>query len=270
MAAAVEAEGFADVAVSTFPAHCNRPRAAWDALLSIAAGERNGNPTQLICGPCGDVPESYPQAHGRFHVLKVERCCHLFAGRTIVDGLLDEGAYPLIPGWLAHWQDYVDPSAPDPERSRAFRGESATSLVLLDTGVDASSPELLRDLAERADLPFRVIPVGLEYFRLLLTRIVLAWRLERDRDTSAAALADANRRSAGYATVVDLIGGLTRIMTEAEAIEHIFDVFTALFAPASMVYIPLLDGRPGRIRARPAAPPESDATAGPLAGSADD
>ena len=67
--------------------------------------------------------------------------------------------------------------------AREFIAESATRLVLLDTRVDATSAERLAEFAGFVGLPFEHVPIGLDFARLFLTRIVLEWRLENEKST---------------------------------------------------------------------------------------
>ncbi len=76
--------------------------------------------------------------------------------------------------------------------------------------------------------------------------------MEHEGNASTAARANANQYAADYVMMFDLIGNLVKVMTETEAIEEIFDLFTMLFAPRSLVYAPVIGGKLGDFQSRPA------------------
>jgi GAF domain-containing protein len=253
--AVIESEGLDDVVVATFPARCGRPQIAWDELAPIIQGHGECDQVHVLGGCCvaglSDSPEELehaPHEHRHF-VHRVEQCFYPLAGRDIIDNYIAEGAYLLTPGWLAHWRRRVEELGFDSKQSgqavREFFSESAMRLVLLDTGTDPKSDERLQEFADFVGLAFDTLPVGLDFFRLFLTKIVLEWRLENKRKESAQDLDNAQRRTADYAMALDLLGNLTRTMTEREAIANIIDLFSMLFAPKHLLYVPFEDGKPG-------------------------
>ncbi len=64
--------------------------------------------------------------------------------------------------------------------------------------------------------------------------------------------AELQRRLADFAMVLDLLGTLPEAMSEDKVIASIFDLFTVLCAPASMVYIPIAENRQQAPQCRPA------------------
>lgn len=258
----IESEKFDDVTLATFPANCGHPQMGWntlkansDALSSISevshACENDCNHIYLLGGCCINGLEAPLRELEHYHLQKMEQCFHLLISGNIIDSYLQKGAHLLTPGWLARWRDYVDEWGFDRKTAREFFAEFATRLVLLDTGVDSRSPNQLQEFANFVGLPFEIAPIGLDFFRLFLTKIVMEWRLENERSEATAALSNANRQLADYATVSDLIGNLTGMMTEERVIENIIELFTMFCAPAKLIYVPLIDGRPGNIQSCP-------------------
>lgn len=261
-AAVIESERFDDVMLATFPANCGHQPMGWntlkadsDALSSISEVihdcENDCNHIYLLGGCCINGLESPPKELERCQIQKMEQCFYLFISENIIDSYLQKGSHLLTPGWLARWRRYVDEWGFDRQTAREFFGEFATRIVLLDTGVDTGSLNHLQEFANFVGLPFEIVPVGLDFFRLFLTKIVLEWRLENERSEGTAVLANANRQLADYAMVSDLIGNLAGIMTEERVIKNIIELFTMLCAPARLIYVPLIDGRPGDIHSCP-------------------
>jgi len=63
---------------------------------------------------------------------------------------------------------------------------------------------------------------------------------------------------ADYVMMFDLISKLVKVMTETEVAEQIFDLFSMLFAPHSLVYVPVVGGNLGEIQSRPASLAKSE------------
>ncbi len=253
--AVVESEGFDDVVVRVFPAQCGRPQMGWDAWRGIIqAGEQDCSQVYLLGGSCIVGLQAPPDDLRQCRLHKMEGCYSLLAGRETSEAYLKTGAFLLTPGWLAQWKRHIDEWGFDPATAREFFAESAARLVLLDTrrGIDAASADHLAEFAGFVGLPFESAPVGLDFSRLFLAKIVLEWRLENERIKSAVALSNANRQLADNAMVFDLIGSLPGTTTEAKAIENVFELFDMLCAPDSLAYVPLVGGQPGNALSRPA------------------
>jgi hypothetical protein len=174
--AAVAAEGFADVVVESYASDCghtgrHEPYRKLEAELRLGEGD-----AIHIAGSCVSPKERMAPSNGR--ISGAESCFNLFAEAQVIDGLLKEGCYLLTPGWLKSWRARLSDWGFDKETARSFFAESASSLALLDTGVDSGSAADLAEFAEYIDRPSRSIGVGLERYRSLLKAIVQGWRLE--------------------------------------------------------------------------------------------
>jgi len=264
-AAVLESDSFDDAAILSFPACGPSGQVESDCLrktLRARAGEYSR--IELLGGGCiPGLRERLPELRC-CHVHSPGQCFYMFANKEIVDAYQRAGAYLLTPGWLRDWRKRTDDWGFDRETARGFFGESARELLLLDTGVDPESDGRLREFGEYVDLPVRVVGVGLDYFRLLLTKLFHTWRLEEDKSTLTAASSDLDRQLADHAMVADLIGGLTGIRTETGVVQSIFELFTALCAPAGLLYVPLFDGEPGDAQSRPALHGGAEGAAGRL------
>ena len=252
VASAIESEGFDDVVMAAYPTCCDPPGIGWDTLSQAtrACASENDH-ICLLGGFCiaglGDPPDNMKHCYRQ----ELDRCFDLVVNEGIVGSHLGQGAHLLTPGWLARWQQNLEQWGFDQTSAKECFGESISRLVLLDTGVDTQSSEHLLEFAGFLGLPFETMPVGLDFLRLVLTKIVLEWRLEVRRNELSQVSAKANRQSAEHAMAFDLIGRLTGIMTEAQAIESILDLFAMMFAPGILAYLPMKDGEPGSVCSRP-------------------
>jgi hypothetical protein len=265
--AAAVLDGFEDVILAVFPSHCGRPPLQW-AELNRLLPPVPGNCTQgIVIGSCclANLKDPPPELESwRLHRLEV--CQELLLNRSILQAYLREGSYLVTPGWLAHWEDQADEWGFDPETARDFFRESASHLLLMDTGIDDRSADRLAGLAAFAGLPFQIVPVGLDFMSAFLVQFVLEWRLAHQKATSNQALSRIRQQLADDAMVFDLVGRLGKVNTEAQVMADICQLFTTLCAPARLIYTPLAAGAPSNILAQPAATLDTEALPRDLVG----
>ena len=240
LAAAVSMEAWDDVDLAGFPTRCGNPPLGWDELSPLLG---DGYSQIVILGlsclrTLGAPPPDWPPV--RFEHL--EQCFHLVAGSTLVSDAIDRGAYLTTPAWLEHWPERLADMGFGPENAGEFFRDVARELLLLDTGVDPNANANLAEFANAVQLPARRIAVGIDHTRLYLNKIVMAWRLERSRLESRAAADRRAREHGDQMMAIDCLSRLGRIMTEAQAIDAIEELFRMLFAPRELHYLRIEDG----------------------------
>jgi len=195
VAAAIAAEGWPDVVARGFPVRCGRPPTSWDEVAALLP--ENCSQVVLLGRAClnklADPPAGFPP-------VRLERqgqCFHLVAGQHLVDEAITQGGYLVTPAWLADWRGQIEKLGFAPEQAGEFFRDFAREVVLLDTGIDPATGARAAEIRDALKLPVRRIDVGLDHMRLLLSRVVLEWRLEEarrgareDRRRHAAELAD--------------------------------------------------------------------------------
>ncbi len=247
--AVVQAEHFKNGEIAVFPGRCGRPPVEWEELTKAVSTVDDNDQVYALGGLCTAPLENQPGKQGRIRFHNPPQCLHMPAPPRMVDGFLAGGAYPVTPGWLADWRRHIRDHGfgQNRETTREFFQRNITRLVLLDTGVDPDSPGLLRDFAAFVDRPFETIPVGLDYFRLFLSKKIVEWQLGIERIEASMALNDAYRKTSDNAMAMELLSTLAGIVTESEAIRNILKLFDMLFAPEELLFIPLKNGKPGKI-----------------------
>lgn len=233
--AAIAAEGWHDVVACGFPARCGRPPISWDELRSLLPD--NCSQVVLLGRACLNTLGAPPAGFPPVRIERQEQCFHLVAGRTLVDEAISSGAYLITSTWLADWPAQLRALGFEPAQAGEFFNDFARELVLLDTGLDPQTTTHLASLQKELNLPTRRIAVGLDYLRLLLSRIVLDWRLEQVQRNSC----QQNRRHiaelADYVAAMDLLTRLAKTQTESDTINTIEELFQMLFAPAALHYL---------------------------------
>ncbi|MDM8521357.1 ATP-binding protein [Anaerolineales bacterium HSG6] len=258
--AIIKSEGWDDVVVSTFPAKCGRPPTTWDTLELANSRQDNLGQVNIFGSRCIIQLTDAPAELEHYHIHKIQQCFHLFASRAIIDSYIRSGAYLITPGWLARWKRQLDEWQFDRELGREFFRESASRLLLLDTGVDEKSFQRIQEFSEFVALPYEIIPIGLDYLKLTLTEIVLQWRLTQEQKKTETTLSDKNRQLSEHTMTFDLMSSFSSMKTEEEVIEGMLELFTMLCAPGELSYLPLREERLGRIRRSWSSPPADEVT----------
>lgn len=241
LAAAVAAEAWDDVDVVGFPTRCGHPPISWKELSPLIA---DGCSHILMLGmsclhALGEPPGDWPPL--RFQ--PVEQCFELVAGPSLVAEAIERGAYLTTPAWLQHWPDRLAEMGFNPENAGEFFRDVATEVLLLDTGLDPKAGANLAEFAATVELPSRRIAVGIDHARLYLNKIVMAWRLEQSQLEFRAAEHRHARELSDRMMAIDCLSRMSRIMTEAQAIAAIEELFRMLFAPQQLHYLPVEDGK---------------------------
>ena len=177
--AAVEAEGWTDVAVGEFPARCGRPPLGWEELRALLPEDCAH--LLVIARACLGALDEPPVDFPPVRLLRQPQCFHLVAEPTQVDQAIAEGGYLLTPGWLADWPGKLKEMGFEADTAGEFFKDFASRLVLFDTGIEAASGEQLDGLSRVLGLPATRIVVGLDRIRLLLANARLELRLEDER-----------------------------------------------------------------------------------------
>jgi hypothetical protein len=247
-----QSPGFEPFEIIVFPAKCGRPAMSWEDFRQLLPPARTLDDLLVFLGgSCLRTLGPPPPELGARQVHPTDQCFEFVAGRSLVSALNQQGAYLLTPGWLTLWRQRLKQWGFDQATACDFFNESARSLVLLDTGVEPASAGQLQEFADFVGRPFQILPVGLDFLRLILTNTFGQWRLDHQAHATRNALAEANRKLGDYAMVSDLAGRLTALKSEVAVIESLFELYTMLFAPASLVYLPLVRGQPGLAHSRP-------------------
>jgi PAS domain S-box-containing protein len=180
-----------------------------------------------------------------FH--RLDQCFHLLTDPAWIDEWLTQGAYLCTPGWLAAWPRHLERlGLSDRDLARTVFGESAHTLLLLDTGHDPRATEHLAALAEHLALPARRERVGLGYLRLSLVQLAEQASHRAEHRLNATRLAAARQQLAETAMAMDLVGRLSVAEGERGVIGQILEIFTALFAPTRCFYLPQAEVRASR------------------------
>jgi diguanylate cyclase (GGDEF)-like protein/PAS domain S-box-containing protein len=232
---------FEDVRFTPLPVHCDHAEAAWPGLAEAVAGcRRDGCSVALAGGYCLTRPAKDIGLDEDCRLHQKGQCFEWVADKDMVDRLLQSGSMLLLPGWLANWEAHIEARWPgDPKAAQAYYREAAKGVVLLDTGAYPGIDRELRSFARFLRLSAESRPVGMDLFRLNLARVVLSWRLQREKEASAESLAAISQKSSDLARIGHLLGAVTKVTSQEEAQTKVLEIFRVLLAPVEVVFRPI-------------------------------
>jgi len=235
VAGAIAAEGWDDVVTAEFPSRCGHPPINWDELRPLVPEECDQ--VMVLGRACMSELDESPDDFPPTRVVKVEQCFHLVAGQSLISEVIAGGAYIMTPGWLVDWPGQIKRLGFAPDQAAEFFSDFAKELLLLDTGTETDVESRLAELSEAVNLPARRIVVGLDFTRMLLAKLVLEWRLEREQRSCT----ESGQRHAGeladMVAAMDMLTQLAKTQNEDEAIGTIRELFQMLFAPKALHYL---------------------------------
>ncbi len=240
IAAAIAAEGWADVSAAAFPVRCGCPPVSWDELRPLV-GE--GCTQVVVIGrSClhglGQPPADWPPVR----MLPSDECLSLVAPAALVAEAIARGAYLVTPNWLDDWRGSLRAMGFGEVSAAEFFRDSVHELLLLDTGVVEDAQHKLAGLAESVGLPATRLAVGIDYVRRLLGRLVAEWRLDEAVRQAGQRERDYARELADHKSAMDFLGQLPLLKDERESIAVIEEMFYLLFAPKVFHYVPCENG----------------------------
>jgi diguanylate cyclase (GGDEF)-like protein/PAS domain S-box-containing protein len=239
---------FRNVNFRLHPVNCDMAESPWAGLGGVIAScGKEGCPVALAGGYCLNRPVKELDLDGTCRLHQKSQCFEWVTGKDTLDWLLQDGALPVLPGWLRDWEAHIDGRWPsDRKAAQAFFRAVAKKVVLLDTGAHPGIDRELRSFSRFLRLPCEVHPAGLEHFRLAMGRIVLLWRVDQLKEDDADRMTVVGRQLAGYARVGQLLGAVTNVKTMSEAEAGVLELFKVMLAPQKAVFHSLesLSGRP--------------------------
>jgi len=167
-------------------------------------------------------------------------CLQTLVSNSLLEYFTKEGGYLVSPGWLDHWKTILKNWGFDQAGARMFFQESTKKIIFLDTGVDSNAKEKVSDFASYIDLPFQIVPVGIDYFQFNIHTKLQAWK---DQQKSSY-LKQAQEHAANYALAFDMLTSLSNTKDEKELIDELLNIVRQLFSPREISYVSLSKENP--------------------------
>jgi diguanylate cyclase (GGDEF)-like protein/PAS domain S-box-containing protein len=233
-----EAQDFRNVRFRILPVTCDLNDSSWAGLPeAIGECQKDGCAVGLAGGYCLSRPLRAQALDGTVWVHQESHCAEWVVGKGTVDRLLQEGALPLLPGWLRDWESHLAARwGSDSRAAQAFFRDVAKKIVLLDTGTHPGMDRQMKSFARFLRLPVEAFPADLDHFRLAVSRAVLAWRLDTLRTENADRLAAAGQRLSVLARFGKSLAAVGESKSVEEARAGLLEIVQTALAPRAVAY----------------------------------
>jgi diguanylate cyclase (GGDEF)-like protein len=242
--AALDLKSKDDGSVTFYSAQCGKQPISCKQL-GVQIPEISKNEHVLIIGGFCMANLKEPEleyAHCRLH--HAEQCFYMFADKEIIDSYLRQGAYLVTSGWLARWKEWIKKWKFDQNTAREFFRESSKKIVLIDTLINENSHQHLHAFSKYIDLPAEVFQTGIGFYKLYLKNLITEWQQEVINQGLRSDLSVANKKAADATMALDLVSSLSRFSKEKQVIGSVTDLFTNMFAPGEIEFIPFPQNNP--------------------------
>ncbi len=170
------------------------------------------------------------------HFVQPGNCYELIAGKTLSDQLLEKGAYLVYPGILDRSEEILASFDPRHPINKDCLIGSMKKIIFLETGVGPGTDMTLEDLAVIFDLPCEHLFIGLDIFRLNISKGIMAARLNQENELSKHVGQTEAKIRADYAMAFDMIQQISQESDEGKVIDSILNIMDLFFAPESRCY----------------------------------
>ncbi|NWJ52437.1 MAG: DUF1638 domain-containing protein [Bacteroidetes bacterium] len=241
-------EKISDVVIEPFVSNCGHPPIGVDEISAMIALYKDKYTSFHYIGSACIASAVERLANDSIQHLKVklvEQCFEMVISKELLLFYISQGYYLLTPGWLKNFESRIREWGFDQSMAQQFFKECSSKLLLFDTGIMPDATEKLKALGLFLDMPTKILPVGLEHFRLFLNQIVMDWRFENEKKFLNNRLSQITRQTSDYALIFDQIGDLVKVANEKAIVKQVFHLINMLFSPSSIIYTPMVDSKMG-------------------------
>lgn len=235
----ITSEKWKNVEMHPFGAKCGCPPLDENQISSLKCDQEKCSKSAVIGSSCLVKLKNSDKAQQELNLYHVQQCFSMFCDQTIIDKLLNEGAYLTTSGWLTGWRNWIKIWGFDKKTARQFFNESIKKIVLIDTGVNNDVEKQLKEFASFVNLPYEIVWVGLDFFRHFLSGIVNTLLHELEIEKLSRNINKYRKQSSELATSMDMLGKITQSNKEEYVIDSIFDFCELIFAPDELSYLPV-------------------------------
>jgi len=233
------------------PGHAGQNPAA---PLAQQSAEQPTDELHVAVGACiAEIPAKHHIIGGQSG-MRIKHCLHLLVSPDLADHYARKGCYTVTPGWLDRWREIVSDWGFDEQTIKPFFRQWSSGILLLDTGVYPAAPQNLKDFAYYTGLDWMTVPVGTDYFELLIVNAILKSRMKDDTPPDPREGNRSRKELADFLMALDLLNKLVRMRSEADVIDGIREMFFMLFAPASVHFAGSEDAGFGKRQNSPDSP----------------
>jgi signal transduction histidine kinase len=198
----------------------------------------------FITSCCINFNQFKKNINDSIEIIQLSQCFNLFLNDSLIDFYLNQRKYIVTNGWLRNYDQQLKNWDFDEKSAKSFFKESASEILLLDTGITDDYLPDLKIFSDYIGLTYSILPVGLSFCKLILDNKIIKWRETKQSGTFNDKLTIITRKTADYAFVFNQLHNLLEITDEKVIVQDIFSLLNILFMPQNIVYTPIINNEP--------------------------
>ena len=230
--------GLSNTEVKVFNSNCGRPPISIDNIDRLNIDKSNSE-NILIGSVC---TKEIVETEISTNIIKLGNCFQLVLNKELVNHYISKGGYLVTPGWLRNWRNEIKIWGFDDKTAKQFFAESSNYILLLNTGVVNDIQNYLDEFSIFVGLPNKVLPVGTDHLEMIIQRSLNQVKKNHEKKDS---------KVSDYMMMMDLLNDLAESLNEGEVINKITSLFSILFAPSTIYFLPIYNGLPGNLISQP-------------------
>ncbi|MFH1194668.1 MAG: HAMP domain-containing sensor histidine kinase [bacterium] len=240
----IELDKITNADVISFPNACDKPEPTKKAIENFVHERINDYEQIFVLSSCSKRFSELME-NNKVNYLPADNCFEILLNKNLIEYYFATGYYILTRTWLQSYHHKFAEWGFDRNTIRDFFNESARKLLFLDTGIEPIDTELLNELSEAVNLPYEILPIGIEYLRLIINQKIMGWENHKKEIQLKDTIAKLNMEKADYALISEKLIELSSFDNREQVLEKLFELFTLLCAPSMIVYLPVKDNRAG-------------------------
>lgn len=230
-----EKKGFTDVAVIPFFSMCADKRKKAETARLLTENTGSGLESVVICSRNCDILTLIPPGDN-LEIHLANYCFTHLASEPFISYVLAKGGYIIGLGWLKNWRVRIAEAGFDRETAINFYHDFCRELVFFDAGIDADVEHDLIECSQYLDLPYIVIPVGLDCMGLMIENVISQRKTHTKNFINNRTVAEIETQCAEYAAILDLMGRIAAYGNKRDAIEKVKEIFIMVFGAQKFKY----------------------------------
>ncbi|GAB1475450.1 hypothetical protein MASR2M70_02820 [Bacillota bacterium] len=226
-----------DITIKEFPCLCSGKKNKYNASAFI---NDDHNEKMLICGTNCPLIKSLDlkgEADKAGVTVKTNNFCfNHFVNDKLIEYILEKGGYVITCGWLKNWRERLGEMGFDRDTAKRFYAEFCNEIVLLNTGTEPDSAQMIKELSEYLNIPYKIIETDLECLRLYLEHTVNDWRIN-GRSGHLKMIAELKQQRAEFATVLNIIEQVATCTKKRQVIDKVKELIRLVLCAGQVHYL---------------------------------
>ncbi|NLV82778.1 MAG: diguanylate cyclase [Synergistaceae bacterium] len=223
---AIKREEIDEVELIALPTLCDQKGRKKEAkeLFSKADTKRS----LLICSKSCDALKLIQKGSS----VETVTCNYCFTHLTcdeFLDYLTSQGSYVVTTGWLKNWKEHIEIMGFEKDKVRDFFQKTSKQIVFLDSKIDATAQNTLKELSSYLGLPYITVAVELETIRMILKSKINEWRLHSFNVKCSKEINELRSQCADYSAVFDMFGKISSYTNKRDIIGRVKNLFMMVF-----------------------------------------